>query len=75
MINYTPIDLYTLTCNYTGADCSEDINDCLNATCLNGGTCVDGVASFSCQCMDGYTGLLCQVDIDDCVGVNCGNGR
>ena len=60
---------------YLGADCSEDINDCMNATCYNGGTCVDGIASFSCNCVEGYSGALCQENIDDCIGSYCGNGR
>ena len=54
--------------------CETDINDCENVTCQNGGTCVDQVNGFACNCTPGYTGELCEMDIDDCVGVTCQNG-
>jgi len=37
-----------------------DINDCISHNCQNGGTCKDGVASYTCTCANGYTGELCQ---------------
>ena len=37
-----------------------DIDDCVNHTCANGGLCVDGVNSYSCNCTAGYTGDQCQ---------------
>ena len=36
-----------------------DIDDCVNHTCANGGLCVDGVNSYSCNCSAGYTGERC----------------
>ena len=36
-----------------------DIDDCANHTCANGGLCVDGVNSYSCNCSAGYTGERC----------------
>ena len=35
------------------------IDDCVNHTCANGGLCVDGVNSYSCNCSAGYTGERC----------------
>ena len=40
-----------------------DIDDCFPDPCLNGGTCIDGINTYTCQCSDGYS------------GVNCGGGE
>ena len=37
-----------------------DIDDCVNQTCANGASCLDGVNSYSCNCAAGYTGVHCQ---------------
>ena len=37
-----------------------DINDCKVKSCKNGGTCVDGINSFSCRCKPGFTGEGCS---------------
>ena len=36
-----------------------DIDDCVNHTCANGGLCVDGINTYSCNCSAGYTGERC----------------
>ena len=36
-----------------------DIDDCVNHTCANGGLCVDGINTYSCNCSAGYTGECC----------------
>jgi Notch-like protein len=38
---------------------------------VNGATCSDGVASYTCTCVTGFDGDKCQHDKDDCLGVNC----
>ena len=38
----------------------SEVDDCTNHTCANGGTCVDGVKGYSCDCAAGYTGDHCQ---------------
>ena len=38
----------------------SDINDCAGNPCLNGGSCNDGVNSYSCDCAYGYTGDNCE---------------
>jgi len=40
-----------------------DIDECASNPCLNGGTCTDGINSFTCNCVPGYA------------GANCGSGR
>ncbi|XP_078681199.1 uncharacterized protein LOC144916083 [Branchiostoma floridae x Branchiostoma belcheri] len=42
--------------------------------CLNGGTCINGDQSFSCQCPPGYGGYNCQTDVDECAFYQCQNG-
>ena len=37
-----------------------DIDECASAPCQNGGTCVDQVNGYLCQCAPGYTDLECQ---------------
>ncbi len=40
----------------------QDINDCTNNPCVNGGQCLDGVNSFLCDCSGtGFTGATCQI--------------
>ena len=56
-----------------GVSC-HDIDECVDAPCLNGGACTDGVASFSCECVPGYSGETCETDIDECVDAPCLNG-
>ena len=37
-----------------------DINECYSNPCLNGGTCVDGVNSFHCNCIAYFIGARCE---------------
>ncbi|MBN2693900.1 lamin tail domain-containing protein, partial [bacterium] len=42
--------------------------------CLNGGSCVDGVNSYSCNCLAGYEGTNCETNINECAVNPCLNG-
>ncbi|KAH3818161.1 hypothetical protein DPMN_119757 [Dreissena polymorpha] len=48
-----------------------NINECVSDPCLNGATCVNGVAKYTCQCSAGWTGNNCQTDIDECAILPC----
>ena len=37
-----------------------DGNECSTNPCQNGGTCVDGCSSYSCQCAPNYSGTHCE---------------
>jgi len=37
-----------------------DIDYCINHTCQNGASCVDGLHNYSCKCPTGYTGSKCE---------------
>ena len=39
---------------------TTDIDECVNHMCSNGGSCVDGVNNYSCNCQPGFTGDRCQ---------------
>ena len=39
----------------------KDNEDCSPNPCQNGGTCTDGVNSYTCSCVEGYTGNNCLI--------------
>ena len=42
----------------------SEIDDCAEQPCLNGGTCIDSVNDYICNCVVGYTGKNCGVGED-----------
>ena len=55
--------------------CSETLDpDSGTTPCKNGGTCVDGIGSFTCQCPPGYTGKSCESITSICASDPCFNG-
>lgn len=51
----------------------EDGDECSTNPCQNGGTCVDGIASYSCNCTSQYTGSHCEQRLW-CAPNPCQNG-
>ena len=43
-----------------------DIDDCKNKPCKNNGTCVDGIASYTCKCPVGFSGTDCEISKSKC---------
>ena len=37
-----------------------DIDECASSPCQNGGTCVDEINSYICECHPGCTGANCE---------------
>eukprot|EP01052_Picozoa_sp_SAG31_P015833 SAG31_NODE_1028_length_10273_cov_22.700413_4_plen_1559_part_00 len=55
-------------------DC-DLLNQCDAAQiCENGGFCIDGWRSFSCECTAAYTGRYCEEEVDECDSAPCQNG-
>ncbi|XP_052807791.1 uncharacterized protein LOC128236745 isoform X3 [Mya arenaria] len=50
-----------------------DLDDCNPQPCQNGGTCIDGQGTYTCECAAGYEGTTCVTDIDDCATNTCQN--
>ncbi|KAM7367654.1 hypothetical protein PAMP_013939 [Pampus punctatissimus] len=71
-----PAGNFTCVCDpgFSGIYCHENINDCINSPCRNGGTCIDGVNSFQCFCPDGWEGKLCDLNVNECRHNPCKNG-
>ena len=40
---------------------SPDIDECVSEPCQNGGTCTDGINSYSCTCLPGWAGPTCHI--------------
>ena len=36
------------------------VGECASSPCQNGGTCVDSVNSYSCNCDAGFSGANCE---------------
>lgn len=52
---------------------ADAVSHLLLSSCFNGGTCVDGINSFSCLCPVGFTGPFCLHDINECSSNPCLN--
>lgn len=52
-----------LRSGFNGTNCEVNIDDCPDHQCQNGGTCMDGVNTYNCQCPPEWTGtsLFCSV--------------
>jgi hypothetical protein len=51
-----------------------NVDECADEPCLNGGTCTDSDASFTCECAEGFEGDDCGTNIDECADEPCLNG-
>ena len=47
---------------WTGSECAESIDDCIDNRCTNG-QCVDGHLNYTCLCARGYEGRAVTVHV------------
>jgi len=45
---------------YTGPTCAIEQDECETSPCQNGGTCLDQINMFECECGTGWTGPTCD---------------
>ncbi|XP_065104358.1 protein crumbs homolog 2b isoform X1 [Paramisgurnus dabryanus] len=45
---------------FTGERCEVDIDECESDPCLNGGTCLNRLNSYFCDCVSDFSGTNCQ---------------
>ncbi|KAF8354129.1 slt-1, partial [Pristionchus pacificus] len=48
---------------FSGQNCTTNIDDCKKNVCQNGGVCIDGINSFSCECPPNFTGSSCEIPL------------
>uniref|UniRef100_A0A8D0G6A8 Notch receptor 3 n=1 Tax=Sphenodon punctatus TaxID=8508 RepID=A0A8D0G6A8_SPHPU len=58
---------------FEGPLCERNVDDCSPDPCHHG-TCLDGIASFTCSCTAGYTGYRCENQINECHSNPCQHG-
>ena len=52
---------FCIWANYSCKICwLTDFDNCKDLPCQNGGTCVDGVGSYACNCEEGFLGNNCE---------------
>ena len=54
------VSIFALFCT---CSCQTDIDECVNATCLNNATCVDLVNDYECNCTEEYFGNECEISV------------
>uniref|UniRef100_A0A1I8J7K6 EGF-like domain-containing protein n=1 Tax=Macrostomum lignano TaxID=282301 RepID=A0A1I8J7K6_9PLAT len=59
---------------WTGASCATNVNDCQTGLCKNGGECIDGNSTYTCNCSKtDFSGPNCTNPINDCQPNPCVN--
>lgn len=60
------VDGFQCNCfdGYEGDSCDRDVNECVSQPCLNGGICLNAVATFQCNCPSGFSGTLAYLHHD-----------
>ena len=46
---------------WVGENCTQNEDNCSDNECQNGGTCVDLINDYRCECPEGFAGKYCQL--------------
>lgn len=60
--------------NVVGRQCEDDFDECMLAPCLNNGSCINTIGSYSCFCESGFNGSSCEELINYCTPASCYHG-
>uniref|UniRef100_A0A4W4H8S1 EGF-like repeats and discoidin I-like domains 3a n=1 Tax=Electrophorus electricus TaxID=8005 RepID=A0A4W4H8S1_ELEEL len=60
------------TPGFSGVHCQDNINECEENPCKNGGICTDLIANYSCVCPTEFTGRNCQFKCSGPLGLEGG---
>ncbi|NXU58670.1 CRUM1 protein, partial [Turnix velox] len=58
---------------FSGATCTDNIDECASNPCQNGAICRDKVNEYGCFCVPGFQGYNCEIDINECASRPCKN--
>ena len=56
---------------WTGPQCNQDINECLNRTICNNGACYNNPGGYTCGCYPGWIGANCDFQAPTCKTGDC----
>uniref|UniRef100_A0A673G7A3 Neurogenic locus notch homolog protein 2-like n=1 Tax=Sinocyclocheilus rhinocerous TaxID=307959 RepID=A0A673G7A3_9TELE len=70
---HSPLHISSLSSGFEGRLCESNIDNCKPDPCHHG-TCIDGIASYTCNCEPGYTGYRCENQLNECHSNPCQNG-
>ena len=58
---------------WQGNHCQDDVNECSNPPCQNGGQCINVPGTYICVCSGYWLGQNCEVDEEECKKEPCAN--
>lgn len=67
--------MFCFVSSNVGIDCEVNIDKCLSKAYFHGGTCIDGINHYACDCKSGFSRRHCEANANDCISNPCPQGR